>query len=62
MFVYVLLSHYSNGVECWDDLVAVYADETAAELAAIEWNETKGWISDDGMEEKSYNVKKEKVL
>lgn len=62
MYVYVLFSNYADGVECWTDLVAVYADETAAELAAIEWNQVDGWTSDNGMAEKWYSVNKEKVL
>lgn len=53
---------YSNGVDVWTNVHSIYADETTAELKALDLNDTEGWISDDGMCEKSYQISKEKVL
>ena len=61
-FVYILLANYADGVDCRSDVVAVYAVEAEAELAAVEWNRVKGWVSDDGMGEKWYSVKRERLL
>lgn len=62
MFVYLIMQVYSNGVDVWTNVHSIYADETTAELKALDLNDTEGWISDDGMCEKSYQISKEKVL
>lgn len=37
--VYLVMENTSNGADCWTTVLAVYADETAANLRVIELEE-----------------------
>lgn len=54
MFVYLVYEHYYDGAECWNNVLEVFKDETAAELYALELNEKDGYS--DQYSSRSYKI------
>lgn len=60
--VYLLIRYYyDGGANSWEDVEAIYKDETAAELAAIDLNEQHGRNGSHG-DEINYFVRAKELL
>lgn len=61
MKVYIVIEKTSNGVEFWEYIIDVYADQIAAEIRALELNE-KAAPDNIEYDYKFYLVIEKKVL